>query len=407
MQESVSLESETIIPPNVDVPTIMATWTRQAGFPLITVVRNYDDRTDQVTLRQERYYSFPPSDRENTTWWVPYNLVTPNNPGFENTLADGWIPQDSNSLEITVDSLGPNDFLLINKRAAGYYRVLYDERNYRLISDAMIRNASLFHSTNIAQLTGDTLEFYRTGVLSLTTVLDLLRVLEFQSDYVSWSPAFTTIYYITQNIKGHRNYPLWADFIRSLTEEMYDFVGVEDIPDEPILRKFARENIVHLACQMGSVHCRSDATRQLRRHLETGEEFHHNIRYTVMCASLRSASRTEFHSMWMQLWSLPLDYFSERSEIIDWLGCSQSRPLLREFVRSSINSTNSNNFEYSYFEQYSVFNGIIRNAGNIGLDVALEFLNENAVEAFQTYGQWFVQSLAFVISNAEHAEQVS
>lgn len=162
------------------------------------------------------------------------------------------------------------------------------------------------------------------------------------------------------------------------------------------------------ACRMGSVHCRNDANRQLRLHLETGIDFHHNIRHTLMCASLRSASRTEFHSLWNRLRSLPLDDFSERSEIIDWLGCSASRPLLREFVRSSINSTNSNNVEYSsYFEQYSVFNSIVRNAGNIGLDVALEFLNENAVEAYETYNQWFVQGLAFVISNAEHAERVS
>ncbi|KAG4070271.1 hypothetical protein HA402_009834 [Bradysia odoriphaga] len=404
LQESVQLETESIIPPTVDVPTIMATWTRQPGFPLITVVRNYDDRTDQVTLRQQRYYSFPPSETENTTWWVPYNLVTPNNPGFENVRADGWIPQNSTSWEITVDSLGTDDYLLINKRAAGYYRIMYDERNFRLISDAILRNGSLFHTTNIAQLIDDTLEFYRTGMIPLTPVLDVLRVLEFQSDYVSWNRAFTTLYFISQNFRGHRNYDMWADFVRSLTEELYDSIGVEDVTGEPILRKYARESIVYLACQMGSVHCRSDANRQLRRHLETGEEFHQNIRHTLMCASLRSATRTDFQSMWNRLMSLPLEDFSERTEIIEWLACSQSRVLLNEFVRSSINSTNSNNVEYTYFEQYSVFNAIVRNAGNIGLGVALEFINENAVEAFHTYGQWFVQSLAFVVSNAEHAE---
>lgn len=391
----------------MDVPRIMATWTRQPGFPLITVVRNYDDRTDQVTLRQERYYSFPPPDRENSTWWVPFNLATPNNPGFENSRAEGWIPDNSTSWEITVNSLAADDYLLLNKRAAGYYRVMYDARNYRLISDGIIRNTSLFHSTNVAQLLDDTLEFYRTGKIPITTVLDILRILEFRSDYVSWSPAFLTIYFINQNIMGHRNYPLWADFVRSLTEELYDSVGVEDVPDEPILMKLARENIVRLACQMGSVHCRSDATRQLRRFLETGEDFHQNIRHTLMCASFRSAGRTEFHSMWNRLRSLPLDNFGERAEIIDWMGCSASRVLLVEYVRSSINSTNSNNVEYADFEQYSVFNAIIRNAGNVGMSVALEFLNENAIEAVQTYGQWFVQGLAFIISNAEHAERVS
>ncbi|KAJ6633456.1 Aminopeptidase N [Pseudolycoriella hygida] len=403
--ESLKLEAETIIPPNTDVSTIMASWTRQAGFPLITVLRNYDDRTDQVTLQQERFYSFPPPDRENTTWWVPYSLLTPLSPGFDNTRPDGWIPQNNTSSQIIIDSLSSNDFLLINKQAAGYYRVLYDARNYRLISDAIIRNASQFHSTNIAQLMGDVLEFYRTRRIPITPVLDLLRVLEFRSDFVSWNLALSSIYYINQNFMGHRNYLLWEGFIRGLTEQIYDSIGVEDIEDEPILRKFSRESIVFLACQMGSVHCRSDANRQLRLHLETGAEFHHNIRHTLMCASLRSASRTEFHSMWNRLRSLPLDNFSERAEIIDWLGCSTSRNLLREFVRSSINSTNSNNFEYSYFEQYSVFTSIVRNSRLVGLDVLLDFLNENAIEAFHTYGQWFVQALAFAIRSEQHAEQ--
>lgn len=330
------------------------------GFPLITVERNYDERIDQVTLRQERYYAYPPPERENTTWWVPYNLVTPSNPGFESTLADGWIPQNTTSLEVIVDSLGADDYLLINKRAAGYYRVMYDERNYRLISDAIIRNGSLFHSTNIAQLIGDLLEFYRTDRMTLTPALDMLRVLEFQSDFVSWSPALLTLYYITQNIQGHRNYPVWADFVRSLTETLYDSVGVVDIPGEPILKKAARESIVHLACQMGSVHCRSDANRQLRRHIETGEEINQNVRHVVMCGSLRSASRADFNFMLNRLMLLPLNEYSQRSEIIEWLACSTSRPLLTEFIRTSINSTNSNNVEYNEFEQYNVLNAIIR-----------------------------------------------
>lgn len=404
---SVWLDPENVIPPTVNVPTIMASWTRQAGYPLITVERNYDDRTDQVILRQERYYAYPPNDRQNTTWWVPYNLATPTNPGFANTRAEGWIPQNSTSWEITVNSLGADDYLLINKRAAGYYRVMYDERNYRLISDAILRNRSQFHSTDIAQLQDDAFDFYRIESLGITSVLDLLRVLEFDTDFISWAPAFYTIFSIDEKIRGHRNYPIWADFIRSLTEELYESVGVQDIPDEPVLRKYSRELVIGLACQMGSVHCRSDATRELRRHMETGDEFHQNIKHVLMCASLRSASRTEFQFMWNRLISLPLEEEGLRSEIIDWLGCSNSRPMLTEFIRSSLNSTNANNVEYSEYEQYAVYNSILRNGGILGLDVVLQFLAENAVEAFETYSNYFIYNLSYIVSREDHIELVS
>ncbi|KAJ6633455.1 Aminopeptidase N [Pseudolycoriella hygida] len=402
LDNSVRHDSGNIIPPNVDVPSIMQTWTRQAGFPLITVERNYSNETERVILRQRRYYTYEPENRANSTWWVPYNIATPRNPGFENTIVEGWIPQYSTSVELTVDSLGPDDYFLINKRAAGYYRTLYDERNYRLISDAILRNGSDFHSSDIAQLIDDALEFYATDQLPLTVVLDLLRVLEFESDFISWSPAFFAISYIDENFRGHSNYPIWIEFVRTLTEELYDSVGVEDIEDEPILRKYSRESIVELACRTGSVHCRSDATRQLRRHIETGEEFHQNIRDTLMCASMRSVGRADFNFMWNRLISLPLDH-SDRANIIDWLGCSTSRHLLSELIRSTLNSTNSNNIEYGEYEQLAVLNSVIRR-GEIGLSIGLSFLVENALEAYETFGPYFVYNLSYIIRSADHIE---
>lgn len=384
----------------------MASWTRQPGFPLITIERNYDDKTDQVTLSQERYIPSTPWIRDHTTWWVPYNLATPSKPGFSNTRAEGWIPQNSTSLDIIVDSLGSNDYLLFNKIAAGYYRVMYDERNYRLISDAIIRNRSLFHSTNIAQLLNDAFVFYQDDRLILTPLLDLLRILEFESDFISWSPALPAITFINRNIRGHRNEPVWADFIRSITEKIYDAVGIERNPNEPLLRSLARRPIIDLACQVGSVHCRSDASRQLRRYMESDDHFDANFIDSVMCASIRSASRTEFHFVWNRVKSLPLSNDFERGSLIFRLGCSRSRPLLHEYIRSSLQSTNSNNVEYTEFERTSVFESILLNGGSIGLDVVFKFVLENAIEASNTYDQFFFVNLSRFARSAEHIEKV-
>ncbi|KAJ6629262.1 Aminopeptidase N, partial [Pseudolycoriella hygida] len=393
------LDPEVVLPPDTNVSTVMGSWTRQAGYPLITVTRNYDDRTNQVTLSQTRYLDYNPGAGSNTTWWVPYNLATPDNPGFENTRAEGWIPNTPSS-EITVNNLDADDYLLLNKQAGGFYRIMYDARNYRLISDAIVRNSSQFHPTNVAQLIDDAHEFFETNRINITTVLDLLRVLEFHSDFVSWNPAFDFIFFVNRNFLGHRNYPLWADFVRSLVEEIYDTVGIEDVEDEPTLRKSARENVVHLACMMGSVHCRSDTTRRLRRNIETGEDFHRNLRTVLRCASMRSATRTDFHTMWGILQTLPFDDFQRRYEIIDMMGCPVSRPLLNEYVRSAYNLT-----LYNEFEQFSVINSVLQNGGNVGVDVVLDFFIENWQQTIDVFGSWFVQNLANYVSNEEHVER--
>lgn len=206
---AVSVDPENTIPPNVDIATIMASWTRQAGFPIITVARNYADNPSAVTLSQKRYYNSEVEMPENTTWWVPYSIATPTNSGFQNTRAEGWMPQDIDSITITVDSLQPDDYLLFNKRAAGYYRVLYDERNYKLLSDAIVKNMSDFHATNRAQLLNDAYEYVTRDYISYGTVMDLLRILEQDDEYISWNAARYILGTVTNNFFGHQNYVLW------------------------------------------------------------------------------------------------------------------------------------------------------------------------------------------------------
>lgn len=69
--------------------------------------------------------------------------------------------------------------------------MLYDERNYQLISDAMLRNISVFHTLNRAQLIDDAYNFVRTERLTYSTFLGVTRFLEFDDEYATWYPAIT------------------------------------------------------------------------------------------------------------------------------------------------------------------------------------------------------------------------
>lgn len=210
LADAVANENEVIIPPTTNVTAIMSSWTRQAGYPLITVERNYDQQTNQVTLTQARYfYPTLPIDPDNTTYWVPYNFATPSNPGFNSSRSTGWIPQHQTSITITVDSLDADDYFLLDTYAGGYYRVLYDEQNYRLISDAMVLNQEHFHVTSKASLLESVREFLNNQQLTMNTVLDVLRILENEINYIAWYPVQELILEIDQLFSGHDNYPLF------------------------------------------------------------------------------------------------------------------------------------------------------------------------------------------------------
>lgn len=196
-----------VLPPTTNVTDIMSSWTRQAGYPVVTVQRNYNQQIDQVTLTQRRYfYPTVPIDPDNTTYWIPYNVATPDNPGFNSSVATGWIPQHQTTITVTVDSLNANDYLLLDTHAGGYYRILYDERNYRLISDGMIENPEHFHVTSKASLLENVREFFSSQELSVVAVLDTLRILRNEINYVAWRPVEQLILDIDGIFQGHQNY---------------------------------------------------------------------------------------------------------------------------------------------------------------------------------------------------------
>ena len=67
----------------IDVATLMFTWTRKMGYPMVTVVcEQYDSsqKTMTLTLRQQRYLKSgdlsPAEESESPIWWIPIGVVT-------------------------------------------------------------------------------------------------------------------------------------------------------------------------------------------------------------------------------------------------------------------------------------------------------------------------------------------
>lgn len=210
---------DSAIPTNIDIATAMGSWSQQAGFPFVTVRRNYNESTAQnVTLSQERYFTTQPNTPDNTTWWIPINFATARNPNFDNTTTDVWYPQnyELGDFAIEIASLTENDWLIINKQESGYYRVLYDEQNYKLLSDALYANIDLFHNLNRAQLIDDTYNFVRTGRLTYETFLDVARFLEFEHEYAAWYPAITAFTTLDRYFAGHDDYPIFRVSTRNV-----------------------------------------------------------------------------------------------------------------------------------------------------------------------------------------------
>lgn len=194
---------DNILGPDFDIFAMLYSWTRQSGFPLVTVARNYT--TGEVTFTQERYLTAPTTPPSTNLYWIPLTFARDGAANFSDTQAHTWM--GNQSLSLTFPSFSADDWLMVNNQQAGYYRVQYDQTNYDLLADAMVRNISLFPETNRAQLLDDLYNLARTNRESYATALRAAQFLEFDTSYISWYPAITMFTTIDNNFHGHESYP--------------------------------------------------------------------------------------------------------------------------------------------------------------------------------------------------------
>lgn len=81
---------------------------------------------------------------------------------------------------------------------AGFYRVNYDERNWKLLID-YLKNPTLFgniNPINRAQLLDDALNLARAELLSYDIAMNVTHYLSNELEYLPWRSAFTAFSYL-------------------------------------------------------------------------------------------------------------------------------------------------------------------------------------------------------------------
>jgi len=100
------------LPHGVSFKDVAVQWTEQAGFPLVTVIRNYDSGT--VRLRQERFCGWRLTN--STRWLIPLTWTTASSSPVN--VTDG--PQDWLRSDKTIAlNIRAGDWFLLNINATG------------------------------------------------------------------------------------------------------------------------------------------------------------------------------------------------------------------------------------------------------------------------------------------------
>ncbi|KAJ3074531.1 Aminopeptidase 2 mitochondrial [Podochytrium sp. JEL0797] len=168
-----------------DIATLMHSWTREMGYPLVSVESQaYDDeaKTMTVALSQARFLSGGElkAEEDAVVWWVPVTVVShlTGKVGATRHVLSG----KQGTITFPFDS-SKEAFWKLNFGASGLYRVKYMDTQVHQIGHILETNLNTFSVGDRIMFLNDSYSLTSAGLGSISTVLDMIKSLRNETDY--------------------------------------------------------------------------------------------------------------------------------------------------------------------------------------------------------------------------------
>lgn len=380
--------ADNVLDSSISVKEIMDTWTLQTGFPVIMVTRDYT--TGSVHLKQERFLlrrkaenstltatqtsttSSAPRAEVSNLWWVPITYTSLENPDFNSTQPSFWL-KATPTFTLPPLSAAADHWVIFNIQETGFYRVNYDLRNWRLLTEYLMDRD---HFTQIgiinrAQLLDDALNLARAGLLDYATALDVTRYLANELEYIPWKAALNALGYIDSMFVKTGNYDKFKEYMLGLLENLYKHTGFTDNPNDPQLTVYKRVNILNWACSLGYDDCVRNSVLQFQNWRSSPDPDRNNpisanLKNVVYCTAIRVGGQDEWDFAWQRYRKTNVG--SERDILLGALGCSRETWILSRYLDWAV----SENSGIRKQDAARVFGAIASNS--VGQPLAYSFL---------------------------------
>jgi aminopeptidase N len=189
-----------------DIAATIRKWEEQKGYSLVTVAFNgshfelqqWSFYADHEQTTRQCFRSSTYNRNCNSTWLIPVNFATAENPNFDDhtTLMFEDNPKGQTSQEVEFETPvmhieAPEHSLdrwhVFNKQQTGYYRVNYDDNNWRALSEALSSpQFTQIHVMNRAQLIDDVFALVEASYFGYERAYAVMRYLVREDDYFPW-----------------------------------------------------------------------------------------------------------------------------------------------------------------------------------------------------------------------------
>ncbi|XP_072933282.1 aminopeptidase N-like isoform X2 [Epargyreus clarus] len=405
---------------DVTVKQVMDTWTKQTGYPLLTVKREYGDKT--LTISQKRYLALDARSSSAVSWWVPLSVLCENEVGRTPEKVQ-WLADNEGVTSLHRFEHGANsdEWVLFNYDMIAPYRVNYDQRNWRLLAGAL--TSSRYTKVPVlgrVQLLSDAFALAWTNQLDYGIALELASYLQRENDYLPLSTGLAALSKIENALIRTPDYGAFQKFIRRLIGETYHRAG--GLATKKILNGENLDSVKMQvmtsgwACRMKVPGCEENAIELFQKWMETENPDENNpipldLRRTVYCVAIARGAVAQ--------WRFALarrrasNVAGAASALLGALACSRDVWILSQYLewaitdgsevrrqdsatviasitRSTVGYYVARDFIYTRIEDiYKAFDGQARRLGSIVKILLNQFTTQKELDEFL---KWFEEN---------------
>ena len=362
-----ALEEESGLP----VTSIMDSWVKQTGYPVLQVQADRRGTEVQLSVSQERfvYDRLLGDEKQNPeVWQVPVAVSAPGS-------ATASTVMDSRETAIALPTASPtDDWYKVNSGQTGFFRVNYSSEDWERLAPAV--STQQLPATDRLGIQNDAYALSRAGLLPITQFLELAGSYSGETDASVWSDLASNLRDIEQLIAGEPVHPAYQRFGRELFGPAARRAGWTPRPTDGHLDSLLRSTVLGQSGSYNDEETLALAGNLFRQYLENPESVHPDLRGVVFALAAQGGDRTTYE----QLWDLEERTSMQEEKIRLLLAMSrfQNVSLLNDTLESALSGRVRSQ------DTITVVAGVAANP--MGRQPAWEFVKNNWAEFDRRYG---------------------
>ncbi|XP_040019412.2 aminopeptidase N-like [Gasterosteus aculeatus] len=351
---------------HTDVAKVMNTWTKQIGYPVITINTTNGEIYQKHFLFNDTY--------ESNLWWELPIRVMSNAP----KSSPIWLTSN-NKVQKDEFISKKGEWILANVNCTGYFRVNYNSENWERLLTQLETDPDKIPLMNRGQLVDDAFNLARAELVDVTLALNSTRFLRDERDFLPWKLAAKNLeYFVLMFDRSEVNGPMQA-YLRQQVKGLYDFFrNYTDSSTVPENHSLQHTQIlaIEVACSNGLPECVEMATGMFANWMASNGTNHIPpiLRSVIYCQALAAGGREEWDFAWDKFQSSTDT--AERDQLGQALACTKKIWLLNRYLEYTLDPEKIRRMDVG-----PTISSIARN-------VAGQALAWNFIRAHWTYVQW-------------------